>query len=297
MLRINCALAIDDDGDGVSAQSSLSPGWRIIHEGFVELMSTQETDRGQAEELLKNLNEDVTAQVGSEIDIAWSTIADLARERHQELVFHTNEHLERLSHQIDALIGKEFGVRLEGSDIAFKPPDTREFHAKLGELLQRGVQEQNVQRNALYRYVAGGDYKVYTFSGDSIRGHFDTRVREAAERCLKAVQEPFQDCISRQIQLAEARLQEYSDHCLQALQSAIDGRVTHINAHAGIMQKVLEDLRSIKRLKVTAAERQRQAGFSANMTTFYRTGDLGQQCCTLTQLLTFWLTDWAICHS
>eukprot|EP00803_Ostreobium_quekettii_P009678 evm.model.scf_2193.3 EVM.evm.TU.scf_2193.3 scf_2193:15173-25153(+) len=247
--RISRALSDNEEENPIT-----SPGWRVIHEAFVELMSRQEVDRARCEDMLKDLHDDVTAQVQAEIDISWSMVSDLARERHQELVLNTNELLDRLSHQMESLIGKELGVHVDCPDFSFEPPTTAEFSSKVDELLQRGVQEQSLQRSTLYRYMAGGNYTVYAFDAAAIQSHFETLVREAAERCLRNVQGPFQDCVSSQIQVAEARLQEYSDHYVQAVQSAIDGHVAHISSHTGIMQKIADDLRSTKLLKVGAAE-------------------------------------------
>eukprot|EP00803_Ostreobium_quekettii_P005240 evm.model.scf_2315.3 EVM.evm.TU.scf_2315.3 scf_2315:7686-14973(+) len=230
------------------------PGWRVIHETFVDLMARQEVERTCCEDLLKDLHEDVTAQIQAEIDISWSMVSELARERHQELLLHTNELLDRLSHRMESLMGRELGIHVSCSDMTFEPPSTAEFHTRLDELLQRGVQEHNLRRSVLYWYMAGGSCTVYAFDAIAIRTHFETLVCVAAEQCLKNIRGPLQDHMSSHIQGAKARLQEHGDHYVQAVQSTLDGHAAHISSHAGVKQTIMDDLKRAKHLHGRAVE-------------------------------------------
>ncbi|GMH36648.1 hypothetical protein BSKO_04521 [Bryopsis sp. KO-2023] len=270
LTRVNYALSLD-----VEAESELdaSPGWESIREDFVILSAMQELDSKRAENLLSELHSDVTCQIRSEIGVAWSMIEDLARERHKELIVHTNDHLDRLSHLIETVISKELGIHLDPVDITFKQPSTEEFREKFQDLLASGINKQVKERGSLCKYLLGPTYTVYTFESDSILEHFEATIREASERSLRAVQGLVKEHITNQVSAAESRLQDYSDRYMQAIQSAIDARIAHVTANASTMQRVLQDLNHIKKLKSSLMDIQRVLELDLNPNAEVNSGD------------------------
>lgn len=112
------------------------------------------------------------------------------------------------------------------------------------------------ERNSLCKYFAGATYTVYSFHADSIRNHFETIMLEASDRSLEAIRGLVQKHITQQIDVAEARLRDYGDRYMHAVQAAIDTRITHISANAATMQRVLQDVSILKKLRASAAELQ-----------------------------------------
>lgn len=79
---------------------------------------------------------------------------------------------------------------------------------------------------------------------------------EASDHSLEAIQGVVQKHIAQQINVAEARLRDYGDRYKHAVQAAIDTRIAHITANASTMQRVLQDVSMVKKLRAAASELQ-----------------------------------------
>lgn len=249
--------ALSDAEEKEARFGEVGSGWRSIHDSFIDLVSQQQPDIGHAETLLRDLNDNVVSQIKSEIEVSWSIVEEIGRERHRELIAHTNDNLDHLSHQIEPVVARELGVRLEPIDIAFQPPRMDIFLQKLDELLKQGIEKHDFQSSSLYQYIMGSNTVAYVFNAKAIRAHFESLCQDATDQCFRTVHELIKAQITSQVHDAEGRLHEYCDRYMQAIQIAIDGRATHISAHSGTIHKVQEDLRAIKRFKMAVTELQR----------------------------------------
>lgn len=156
---------------------TLTPGWQSIKMKFLEMVNREETDGQRAEDQLIKLHKEVIDEIYGEMEITSSIIDGLSRERHCELILHTNERLDRLSQSVKTVLSMDMLINLIPIDISFEMMNKVCLEKKLPMLLEDGLRVENFERNFVSSYLIGKTYSIYNFDAIAIKEHFESLVR------------------------------------------------------------------------------------------------------------------------
>lgn len=232
--------------------------WSTIRRDFLALIHHMEPDIKHAEELLKELHEEVLGQIRSEMETVWTVIEDLTRDRHFERVLRTNQDLDHLSKLLEPILMKDLNIQIEPCPFKLKPIQSIGEQKPFAELLETTLQEHKVERSFPFRLVYGAEYSVQLFNGGSIREFFENIVRDTVEASLEQVQSSVHHHLSSQVASAEENIRTLGEVFLQNIESGIESKNLQIEASASSMAKVVEDMDILKRLKTQAVNLRRK---------------------------------------
>ena len=254
--RIGTALSSELRDDHSTFE--LPCGWVNIRQDFLALTHHIETDQKHAEDLVKELHEEIIGQIRSEMETAWMVVEDLTRDRHFEHVLRSNQDLDRLSKLLEPIVIKDLNIQIEPADVKLKPVSSLAFQRDISELLVSAINEQTIERNNIYRYVWGARYTAYLFDGGSIREFFENIIREITDEAIQQVQASVHRHVSGQIASSEEKVRAFGEIFKQGIESAIEARLLSINTSATSMQRVIEDIDMLKKLKNLAGSLRRR---------------------------------------
>lgn len=129
-------LALGTDDHQHAPEGRWSRVWRSARQLF---SSAPSEDRGVLECLLRDLADDVTAEMAAEVANFWQATETIANEQQRVLFASLNSHIQAVSAAVEDHVAGTLDVQLQPVDLSLVPPDPEQFHLDLQALLNAGA--------------------------------------------------------------------------------------------------------------------------------------------------------------